>query len=222
MAGQPYQTALLIQGGLPPCQIQLRKGTLPPKLRLLPTGHLTGSPEKEGDWEFAVQVTDALGQESPLQVFRLASRRSGIPKLRLSTASLVSGVVGQEVRVCFAASGGLLPYRFSIAGDLPSGLELDPTEGVLHGTPRLPGTYQIGLKLQDSNPQPEEVSSTLILNINPAPPWTLAWGMVTGGLFSFAISLALLGIFLFRQRKKSGEASPETPPPSPPFPTPSQ
>jgi hypothetical protein len=212
---EPYQTLLMIQGGRPPYQMQIVQGTLPPDLRLLPSGHLTGAVRKEGNWEFGIRVSDALGQPSEDQVFRLTARRSGKAGLRLSAAPLLSGVVGKELRVQFDASGGLLPYRFSVSGDLPPGLELDPADGILHGTPTLPGAWQIQLKLQDGSPQPKELASTILLEIVPAPPWGLAGGMLVGGLFSLAVSLGLWGMLLFHLKKKTGKVPDAESPPSP-------
>ncbi len=187
---QPYQTGLLFQGGLPPYQIQLLQGGLPPGLQLLPTGHLIGTVEKEGDWDFAIQIMDSLGQSSPVQSLHLTARRIAKPTLQLSACPVLSGVVGKELRAQFGASGGVLPYRFSMLGDLPPGLEFQSDKGILCGTPTTRGNWKLRLNVQDSSPVPEEVSASINIVILPLPPWGIARGLFWAGCLFLILSLA--------------------------------
>ena len=49
-----------------------------------------------------------------------------------------------------SASGGTGPYLWSIAGTLPPGLTLDPTNGVISGLPTTPGLYPLTLVATDA------------------------------------------------------------------------
>jgi hypothetical protein len=53
-----YEFRFRAQGGVPPLHWRLEKGALPPGLKLQDDGLLEGSPERTGDFEFTVSVTD--------------------------------------------------------------------------------------------------------------------------------------------------------------------
>lgn len=214
---QPYQTSLLIQGGLPPYQIKLLHGTLPPGLQMLPTGHLLGKVEKEGDWQFTLQIVDSLGQSSSGESFRLTARRLGKAPLQLNGCARICGVVGKELRVQFGASGGLLPYRFSRLGELPPGLDFVPEKATLQGIPTTAGSWKIQVKLQDSAPSSEEVALPVELQVVPPPPWTMAMVALVAGIACLLFSLvggALLWIRTEKVRSSSSSCQPESSPSS--------
>jgi len=57
---------------------------------------------------------------------------------------------GVEFHILLHASGGVLPYVWSVAsGDLPEGVTLTP-EGLLAGRPTKPGVFAFTLKVEDS------------------------------------------------------------------------
>jgi uncharacterized protein (TIGR03437 family) len=68
----------------------------------------------------------------------------------------------------FAASGGVLPYKWTvIEGVLPSGLTLDGGTGLLSGTSESAGTFQFAVRVEDSG---GAVDSTAVsLQIQPLP-----------------------------------------------------
>ena len=72
--------------------------------------------------------------------------------LRITTAPLLpGGSVGESYSVALAASGGVLPYTWSLAsGALPPGLSLDPDSGVISGTPTDAGAFQFAVSVSDS------------------------------------------------------------------------
>ena len=70
---------------------------------------------------------------------------------RVSTASLPAGAVGHRYALRLRASGGSLPYRWSLSGRLPMGLHMHST-GVLDGTPRRAdrgGVYTLVVRVID-------------------------------------------------------------------------
>ena len=53
----------------------------------------------------------------------------------ITTKSLPEGKVNEPYAATLAASGGTLPYTWSVTPALPAGLVLDPATGVISGTP---------------------------------------------------------------------------------------
>lgn len=74
----------------------------------------------------------------------------------IETASLPDGVVGVPYAATLTAGGGAPPYKWSMTqGTLPAGLTLDPATGQITGTPTEQGTFQITVKVEDSNVPPK-------------------------------------------------------------------
>jgi hypothetical protein len=63
------------------------------------------------------------------------------PTLTITTSVMPGVDVGAAYSLTLAANGGTLPYTWSVAGgQLPAGLTLRDTTGVISGTPTTPGT----------------------------------------------------------------------------------
>jgi hypothetical protein len=84
------------------------------------------------------------------------------------------GPLSGEAQVVYSgtlqARGGKAPYTWKItAGVLPNGLELNPSQGVIEGTPTDPGDYEFTLRAEDSSkPSPHTSSQDFKLTISPA------------------------------------------------------
>jgi hypothetical protein len=75
--------------------------------------------------------------------------------ITISPPSLPDGANGAPYGATFSATGGQSPYTWSLAGtQLPNGLSLDPSSGILSGTPsgNAPGPYDFTIQLTDSEP----------------------------------------------------------------------
>lgn len=66
--------------------------------------------------------------------------------------SFPNGRVGTSYRYQFTTWGGKAPFSWKVAyGQLPPGLTLDATSGVLQGTPTASGTYAFTVRVTDSS-----------------------------------------------------------------------
>jgi hypothetical protein len=83
----------------------------------------------------------------------------------IETRALPSGKVGELYSHALAATGGTLPYTWSIAtGTLPPGLTLGAPSGLVSGTPTQAGEWDCVVQLQDGSgataSQPETIKIT--------------------------------------------------------------
>jgi large repetitive protein len=93
-----------------------------------------------------------------------------IPHVAITTSSLPNAQEGQPYSATLAATGGTTPYTWSATG-LPANLAVDPSTGVISGTPAAgtAGTYSIGVTVTDSDVTPETATATLSLTVVPPP-----------------------------------------------------
>ena len=90
------------------------------------------------------------------------------PPLAITTASLPSGTVSAPYTTTLAASGGITPYTWSLAGGaLPPGLTLGST-GVIAGTPTTAGTSNFTVRAADASVPAQTATRLLSLTINAA------------------------------------------------------
>src|ERR1700688_3056042 len=60
---------------------------------------------------------------------------------------LPPGIVAVPYSQTIIATGGIAPYRWTVFGALPPGLQLDPNSGTLSGTPGTPGTFNFTIEV---------------------------------------------------------------------------
>src|SRR6185312_14786581 len=82
-----------------------------------------------------------------------------------SPGTLPSGTVGQSYTQTLTAAG-TPPYRWT-AAQIPAGLTLDATTGILSGTPTTAGAFSLAVQVTDA--AQTSATATLGLTINPAP-----------------------------------------------------
>ncbi|MEP7341619.1 MAG: putative Ig domain-containing protein, partial [Acidobacteriota bacterium] len=120
-------------------------GALPPGLMLnAANGSLTGTPTTAGSFNFRIAAT--AGSCSGARDYTVTINCAG-----LTLGALANGTAGnsynQSISVSPAGS-----YSFSLqSGNLPSGLSLNPTTGVISGLPTVAGTYNFTVKAQTAN-----------------------------------------------------------------------
>jgi hypothetical protein len=82
------------------------------------------------------------------------------------TAALPEATVAVAYHQELKASGGLVPYKWSL-DDAPAWLQLSEQTGILRGTPAMPGDTEVSVKVSDKKGM--AVSKTFALKVNPKP-----------------------------------------------------
>lgn len=158
-AGIYYGTSTLSSGGVYPYLWSIISGELPPGLSMASSsGYISGTPTQEGIFNFILQVRDAVDMLSTKDLRMEITPRLSI----LASYAFSSATAGISYSTTTFSSGGTPPYTWSISsGNLPSGLLLDSSTGVISGTPGTPGNYNFVLKVMDSHGVSISQSQTL-------------------------------------------------------------
>ena len=125
-------------------------GTLPTGLSLGDTsGTISGTPTTAGTFHFAIIVTDKKS-DSTSQSYAVDIANS---PLTISTSSpLPDGKVGASYSQMLSITGGATPYVWSvIGGNLPGGISLNTSSGVLSGTPTAATGSSFTVEVVDKN-----------------------------------------------------------------------
>jgi hypothetical protein len=165
VVGQAYSAMLSASGGTPPYAWTISSGLLPQGLALnSASGQISGTPSVVGSFSFVIRVSDQVSASAVLGCTVMIS--AAVPALTISTASLPDGVSGVTYSQTLSATGGQLPYTWSIsAGALPSGLNLSAAQ--ISGTPSTTGTANFTVKLVDANSA--SVTRALSITVSLAP-----------------------------------------------------
>ena len=166
--GTTYTTTVAATGGTTPYTWSVPTGSLPAGLSLdASTGVIGGTPTTVGTARFTVQATDS---SSPAQTAtaNLSIAMSAAPvTLSVTTTSLPGGTVGAAYAATLAATGGTTPYAWSVSsGNLPAGLGLDSSTGVISGTPTTPGTASFTVQATGSSSPAQMATHTLSIEVS--------------------------------------------------------
>jgi len=122
--------------------------TLPTGLNLSAAGVLSGTPTQTGTFPIVVTVTDSNGCTGTGPTYTLVINCQTIT---VTNPANSSGTVDSPFSATFTQSGAIGGATFTLAsGSLPAGLNLS-SSGVLSGTPQVPGTFTITVKVTDAN-----------------------------------------------------------------------
>jgi len=171
IVGQPYNQPVLVTGGTGALTWSIVAGTLPANLNLNPTtGAISGTPTAAGTSSFTVRVQDAGGL-SDVQALSITINPPAPPTI--TTTTLPAGTLGQPYNQTLQAVGGTGARTWTIsAGNLPQGLNLNQTTGVISGTPIVPGTSSFTVRVQDAAGQSDTQALSIVINVVNPPSIT--------------------------------------------------
>jgi hypothetical protein len=160
--GQTYSGWINIVGGLPPFDIRIVSASLPAGLAfdVLTSNSgvfpISGVPMNVEQASFDLEVTDSSVAQIPVtQAFTLRVN----PLLVLNTSTLPEGIATQPYAATIGVSGGLPPYAWTLVGWVcgspppvcPPSVTLDPTTGLLSGTPIEEIQVSLVVRVHDSS-----------------------------------------------------------------------
>lgn len=154
--------------GTPPYTWSISAGTLPLGLSInSTTGAITGTPTTAGVSSFTLEVTDATAATATANLSITIQ-----PKLVLtSSGTLPAGSVGSVYAQTLTATGGVLPYIFTLANGsaLPSALTINENSGVIAGVPAATGTSNFDVVVTDSQGTTSSASLSLSITAQNCP-----------------------------------------------------
>ena len=147
--GAAYAVQLNAAGGIQPYRNwRVIEGLLPSGVVLqAASGELAGVPNEFGSFSFTVRVDDGAF-ESASKAFTLAVDPSALTILTASPLPLAT--VGTAYTQTLAASGGPAPFLWEVEGNLPTGLALNASTGVIGGTPSGVGAFSFQVRVTDA------------------------------------------------------------------------
>ena len=174
---QPYAAVVGGSGGITPYTWSLAASSpvMPAGLSLdANTGAVTGIPTATGTTSLVFRLGDnSLPTQFAEKTLPITIGTTPL-RLAISTLSLPQGVVNQPYPpTTLLATGGIIPYTWSVNPALPNGLSLNVlSPGVISGTPLSgsAGTTTHTFTVADSDvPFNQTATTQLSLKINPAP-----------------------------------------------------
>jgi hypothetical protein len=99
-----------------------------------------------------------------------AAHGSNTAPLTIATRLLPSAIVDTPYVIVLDATGGTPGYYWSItSGQLPPGMSLAASTGIISGTPSAGGNYSVGVTLSDASTPAEKRSSTVTISVADSP-----------------------------------------------------
>ena len=103
--------------------------------------------------------------------------------LEVTTRGLPQGIVGQPYSSQLTATGGARPYTWSVPfGELPPGLTLNPTTGLVSGTPTQAQDYSVTVRVADSTLLQQQSDLALLDASVVAPPLAISTESLPNGI----------------------------------------
>lgn len=158
----PYTARVAVAGGIGPFTYAVTAGTLPAGLTLdAATGVISGTPTTatSSSVTVSVLVADAVAaRDTAVGTFVIAA----LPTLLEATPP--AGDVGAAYSLPSTHTGGTGPFTYSLAsGTLPDGLTLDPTTGIISGSPTAGGSSTVTVRLTDGFGQTADNQITIVV-----------------------------------------------------------
>lgn len=170
---QPYSASLSGSGGTLPYTWSVSPA-LPANLSLnTATGAITGTPTTQATTTHTFTLSDKSAPSQTVQQTLSLTINAAPAVLAITTTSLPDGTVNVAYNRPVQASGGTPPLTWNIVagtGNLPSGLQLNTTTGVISGTPTVAGTSSFTVRVADARGQSDTQPLSITINQTPPPP----------------------------------------------------
>lgn len=184
----PYAYGLNVTGGALPSGLTFNAGT----------GVLSGTPTSAGTVAFNVSATDSTNGGT-FSITNSYSLTVSAPTVTLNPASLPNPTAGALYSQSVTASGATTPYTYAVvAGSLPAGLSLNPTTGLVSGTPTAAGVFNLTIQATDNN------------GFSGSRPYALTVGAPTLTLSPTTLGNAVAGTAFNQTFTTSGGTAPYT------------
>ena len=177
----PYSASVSGSGGAPPYTWSVSPA-LPANLSLdTATGAITGTPTTAATTTHTFTLRDS---SAPSQTVEQTLSLTIHPPLSITTTSLPDASIAAAYNQPVETVGGIGALTFSIVlpgtGTLPSTLSLNPTTGMISGTPTAPaGTFPFTVRVED--PGGQQDTQALSIRINPTTPPQITTTSLPGG-----------------------------------------
>ncbi|MGW6531270.1 putative Ig domain-containing protein [Streptomyces venezuelae] len=157
VTGTPVELRNSAEGGTAP--YTWSASGLPAGLSISPsTGTVTGTPTATGTSQVTVTATDAAGKKGSTSFsWKVTAPGTGAPQL--ANPGNQNVYLGRPVSLPLKATGGTAPYTFS-ATNLPAGLTVQSTTGLISGTPTSWGFRNATLTVTDAAGRKASVTVT--------------------------------------------------------------
>ena len=160
IVGRVYNQTLAASGGFGAYRWEVYSGILPTGLLLdSQSGVLSGTPLEETFGSIVFSVSDQDGRVT-FKDFRLQISEP----LQILTLALPDGLRDAEYSEAIRVRGGIEPFTFSFEGQLPDGLSLNRSTGIVSGIPTTSQFRNFSVTVTDSS-YPTTQSFTQILSL---------------------------------------------------------
>ncbi len=162
IVGQVYNQKLEASGGAGQLLWEVYAGVLPRGLSLHPqSGMLSGTPLEETYGSIVIAVSDEEGR-IVYQDFTLKVSKP----LRILSTTLPNALKDEPYSELIRFEGGQEAYTFTLEGNLPDGLSLDPATGIISGIPTAAQFSNFSISIADSSyPTRQSVSQPFSMRV---------------------------------------------------------
>jgi hypothetical protein len=175
---QNYTVTLGASGGVAPYTWSVAASQMPSGFALNgQTGAIAGMATAAGTYNLKIGVADS--SPTPLTAsatLTLKVNPAAVQTLQITSGTLPNATDTQAYSAPLTASGGTAPLHWSVkSGQLPSGINLNASSGMLSGTPTQSGGFSFVAEVSDSETTPQVATKSLTLTAaaapsNPSPP----------------------------------------------------
>ncbi|MBU0866150.1 MAG: putative Ig domain-containing protein [Alphaproteobacteria bacterium] len=153
-AGTAYSQTFTFSGGAQPFA-GYQVTNLPTGLAISGTSAnsvtVSGTPTSAGSFALAVSATDASTGSGPFNTSETFTLVVSAPTLALTPATgNFTANYAAAYSQAITATGGVGPYTYSLTGNLPAGVTLDPSTGLLSGSPTESGNFSFAVTATDT------------------------------------------------------------------------